>query len=105
MDRSPLAAAASAEAAAQEEPSPPELQVAVKEQVFPEPEEIGQEKPFPEVSHKPNEGEKKLEHVEAKATPKETHQPGKVSKVAPVEEGKGGQGSTSVLDQEEARGC
>ena len=56
MDLSPLAAAASAEAAAQEEPSPPELQVAVKEQVFPEPEEIGQDKPFPEVSPKPNEG-------------------------------------------------
>ena len=107
MDLSPLAAAASAEAAAREEPSPQTLQVAVKEQVFLKPEEIGQAKPFPEVSPKPNESEKKLEvgeNVETKVAPKETQEPGEVSKVGPLEDEKGGQEPTSVLDQPEARG-
>ncbi|CAL1160839.1 unnamed protein product [Cladocopium goreaui] len=97
MELSPLAAAASADAAAREEPSPPTSQIAVKEQLFPKQEEameIAQGKPFPEVTPKPNEGEKEQElGEEAKAT-------GKVSQVGSVQDQEGGY--SDVLDQPEA---
>ncbi|CAL1141720.1 unnamed protein product, partial [Cladocopium goreaui] len=97
MELSPLAAAASADAATREEPSPPTSQIAVKEQLFPKQEEameIAQGKPFPEVTPKPNEGEKEQElGEEAKAT-------GKVSQVGSVQDQEGGY--SDVLDQPEA---
>jgi len=100
MELSPLAAAASADAAAREEPSPPTSQIAVKEQLFPKQEEameIAQGKPFPEVTPKPNEGEKEQElGEEAKAT-------GKVSQVGSVQDQEGGY--SDVLDQPEAGVC